>query len=170
MGWFPWLKGFRPLWLPSAGLLLVSFIVLRLGRGRRTRLFLGYVPLVAAVVTGLLLYLFNGELGNVRIGPIPKGTPVNLLANVNPDADRGDLRRAITTTISTLAEITSKHLDEEEAQRLLREVVAPALMEVSKCPDFVMDKGHYYEWFETMTDEDKEAEEPAEVIPCPAQS
>ena len=31
------------------------------------------------------------------------------------------------------------------------------LMKVSKCPDFVMDKGHYFPWFNQMTDADKEA-------------
>ena len=30
-------------------------------------------------------------------------------------------------------------------------------MKVSRCPDFVMDQGHYYEWFKTMTDDDKDA-------------
>ena len=30
-------------------------------------------------------------------------------------------------------------------------------MKVNRCPDFVMDKGHYYEWFNTMTDADKDA-------------
>ena len=30
-------------------------------------------------------------------------------------------------------------------------------MAVSRCPDFVMDQGHYFEWFKQMTDEDKDA-------------
>ena len=30
----------------------------------------------------------NGKLGPIQIGPIPKGTPVNLLANINPQAGR----------------------------------------------------------------------------------
>ena len=30
-------------------------------------------------------------------------------------------------------------------------------MGVSKCPDFVMDKGHYFPWLASMTDEDKDA-------------
>ena len=34
---------------------------------------------------------------------------------------------------------------------------APELMAVSRCPDFVMDKGHAFEWFKQMTDEDKYA-------------
>lgn len=155
--WFPWLEKVRPLWLPSAVLLLVAYIALRFGRGKWLRRLVGYGPLLLAVFVGLLLYLFNGELGNLRIGPIPKGTPVNLLANVNPDADPADLRRAITTTVHTLAEIESKHLNDEDAAAKMREEIAPVLLKVSKCPDFVMDQGHVYEWFKDMTDEDKNA-------------
>ena len=59
--------------------------------------------------------------------------------------------------METLGTIASEHLSESDAQKLLRERVAPALMGVSKCPDFVMDKGHYFPWFTSMTDEDKEA-------------
>ena len=40
---------------------------------------------------------------------------------------------------------------------MLREQIAPALMDVSRCPDFVMDHGHYFEWFKSMTDADKDA-------------
>jgi hypothetical protein len=29
-------------------------------------------------------------------------------------------------------------------------------MKASRCPDFVMDKGHYFPWFDRMTDEDKQ--------------
>ena len=59
-------------------------------------------------------------------------------------------------TLQALAEIDSKELKDARARDKLREA-AHALMEVNKCPDFVMDKGHYYPWFEHMTDEDKDA-------------
>jgi hypothetical protein len=67
------------------------------------------------------------------------------------------LAKAINVTWSTLSEIESRHLGEEETQKLMREKVAPALLAASKCPDMVMDQGHYYEWFKTMSDEDKES-------------
>src|SRR5262249_53231085 len=119
--------------------------------------FLGYVGILAAVGLGLILYFINGKIGDVRVGPIPKGTPVNLLANLNPDADPHELRKAIDITLNTLAEIQSKHLGQAKRQQLLRERIAPAMMRVSKCPDFVMDQGHYFEWFKTMSDDDKKA-------------
>ena len=68
-----------------------------------------------------------------------------------------ELLKAVKLTVGTLAEIESKHLDAEQAQALLRGKAAPALMEVNKCPDFVMDHGHYYAWFDQMTDDDKDA-------------
>ena len=71
---------------PSAALFVLGFVVLALAstfpwRGG------GYLSIAGALVVGLLIYFLNGALGDVRVGPIPKGTPVNLLANVNPDAD-----------------------------------------------------------------------------------
>ncbi|MEL6109612.1 MAG: DMT family transporter [Planctomycetota bacterium] len=131
-------------------------VLLTPGRKELVRYF-GYGSLVLALATGGLIYFFSGAIGDIRIGPIPKGTPVSLLANLNPDAEPKELAKAIKVTVGTLAEIESKNLTDDEAQTLLREKAAPALMEVSKCPDFVMDHGHYYEWFDGMTDDDKEA-------------
>ncbi|MGP0062001.1 MAG: hypothetical protein ACLQGP_00180, partial [Isosphaeraceae bacterium] len=156
LDWFPWLSDFRWLFLPAA-LIVLSFVVLfRWPRGK-VRVLAGYVPLVLALVIGFLIYFVNGRLGDFRLGPIPKGTPVNLLANLNPDAEPADVVSAIKVTSEALGEIQSKQLGESEATKVLRERVAPALMKVNRCPDFVMDKGHYYEWFNTMTDADKDA-------------
>jgi mono/diheme cytochrome c family protein len=160
----------RAPWLPSAILLLGAYLsFLLLGRKRapdhpalelrRKRLarFIGYIAIFAALVVGAFLYLITGSLGNVRIGPIPKGTPVSLLGSLNPEANPADVKKAISVTVETLAEIESQHLAEQEAQALLRKRVAPALMKVNKCPDFVMDEGHYFKWFDSMSDEDKNA-------------
>jgi hypothetical protein len=156
LDWFPWLEDFRWLWLPAV-LIVLSFVVLLSSHRARIRALAGYVPLVLALAIGLVIFFLNGHLGDVRIGPIPKGTPVNLLASVNPEAEPNDLLHAVRITTKALAEAESKHFSETEKQSLLREKVAPALMKVSKCPDFVMDQGHYYEWFKTMTDDDKDA-------------
>jgi mono/diheme cytochrome c family protein len=117
----------------------------------------GYLTLVLALSTGFVVYFINGKLGDLRIGPIPAGTPVNLLANVNPDADPDAVRRAKNVAIGAFSEIQSKNFDPAKAQEIIRTKVAPELMNVNKCPDFVMDKGHYFEWFKTMSDSDKVA-------------
>ena len=117
----------------------------------------GYFFIIVGVATAAILVLLGGQLGEVRIGPIPKGTPVNLLANTNPDADPKEVKKTLDLILKTLAEIDSRHLSEKEASDLMKEKVAPALMNISKCPDFVMDEGHYFKWFESMSEEDKNA-------------
>lgn len=156
--WFPWAKSVPPRWwpLPSAALLLLAFFVLLYASRLRFRL-IGYTAILFALVVGVVVYFLNGGLGDIRLGPIPAGTPVNLLGNLNPDAPHDELKKALKTTRSALTEIESAKLAPEAAWALLRERVAPELVKVSKCPDFVMDRGHYYEWFKTMSDADKEA-------------
>jgi hypothetical protein len=76
---------------------------------------------------------------------------------VNPDADDASLLRTFGITRDTLTEIESTQPSAEDRLKLLRERIAPALMSVSKCPDFVMDHGHYFEWFTGMSYADKDA-------------
>ena len=59
------------------------------------------------------------------LGPIPKGTPVNLLANAD-------------------LEITSIAKARELAAVLKKERPVAELMALSSCPDFVEDRGHYF--------------------------
>ena len=117
----------------------------------------GYGLLALALLVGAFVYFSAGRLGSVTLGPIPKGTPVNLLANVNSEAGDPALLQAFSSVASALAEIESRHLESAEAEKIMRKQIAPELMNISKCPDFVMDKGHYFEWFKTMTDDDKNA-------------
>ncbi len=152
---YPRLGRIHPLWKPSAVLFVLAFLFFTLIPSRGLARWLGYLSIILALFLGILLYLVNGSLGNVRIGPIPKGTPVNLLANLNPDAK--DLPKTVAFVLGKLAEIESQHLDEAAAQKVLKEQIAPRLMKVSKCPDFVMDHGHYFGWFKTMSDADKDA-------------
>ena len=154
--WFSWLE-WSPLkkvpWLPSLIFLVIAFILLL--RARRTLVrWLGYVAVLLAIVVGLIAYVGTGNLGDVRIGPFPKGMPVNLIVNTNPDEDPKKVRKVVTYVLSKLGEIESKHLRDEDAERVLREEIAPAMLEISKCPDFVMDRGHY---FDSMSDDDKNA-------------
>lgn len=82
--------------------------------------------------------------GYFRIGMIPKGTPINLLANVNPDTDPTELVEVCLKVKKAFAEIKLKNLDTEAATKVLTSEVAPALFKISKCPDLVEDRGHYF--------------------------
>ena len=79
--------------------------------------------------------------GYVKIGPIPKGTPINLIANLEPDLTQlVDLKLKLG---AALLEIHALNLSPDAATaRLLKAV--PELLAANKCPDFIEDKGHYF--------------------------
>jgi hypothetical protein len=79
-----------------------------------------------------------------RIGHIPEGTPINLVANINPLAKPEDLAELFIQVKLTLAEIAAKHLDRDATKQLMKEQIAPLLFKVSKCPDFIEDRGHTF--------------------------
>ena len=153
-----WLRA-GALWLVPVILLLIATIILvrtdRL-RWRGLRL-VGYALIPIALLVGTANYFLGNGFGGLRIGPIPKGTPVNLLVNANPEAGTWELLKVGWRARSTLTEIASTRPDPKKTEALLSERVAPELVRVSKCPDFVMDGGHYFPWFDRMTDEDKNA-------------
>lgn len=146
---------------PAATLLVLAFVILVLSNGAhraaRWQRVAGYALLGLALVTGFLAYFLAGGLGDLRLGPIPAGTPVDLLANLNPDASPDQLKKSVQQVVSGLTEIQTRHLEGETKAQVFRSKIAPALLDVSKCPDFVMDKGHYFPWLHDITDEDKEA-------------
>ena len=93
--------------------------------------------------------------GYFRMGPIPAGTPINLIMNLDPDADAATLAGIVLRAQKALAEIRIRHLDAEAARELMRRDVAPALFAASKSPDFVNDRGH--EFGSDLPDGDKRA-------------
>ncbi|HEX7183790.1 MAG TPA: hypothetical protein VF756_18300 [Thermoanaerobaculia bacterium] len=97
--------------------------------------------------------------GMVTIGPIPKGTPINLLSNINLDNKdpRFNLRRLADTLGKTgrdLLRIKKEKLNEQQATELLKRNV-PGLLSLSACPDFIVDRGH--EFGKDLSNQDKEA-------------
>jgi hypothetical protein len=97
--------------------------------------------------------------GMVQIGPIPKGTPVNLLANVNLDVSDPAVKvpRLVKLLIKVkhrLKEVHNKGLSDAETTAVLRELV-PDLLKVSACPDFVVNRGHNFG--ANLGDADKQA-------------
>ncbi len=82
--------------------------------------------------------------GYFRIGPIPEGTPVNLLANLDPDTDPKELAKLFLKIKTVLARIKLQNLDAAAAKELMKDEIAPLLFAASKCPDLITDRGHYY--------------------------
>ena len=92
----------------------------------------------AQIESWLLRWLLREALedGVYRLGPIPKGTPVNLLANTDLEIDSFAKARR-------LARLFLHARSALRERRDLKELV-PELMALSACPDFVEDKGHLF--------------------------
>ena len=82
--------------------------------------------------------------GYFRIGHIPAGTPINLLANVNPDMSFGDLATLGIKVKKALLEIKLKGLEGDAAKEVMKTEIAPTLLKVSMCPDLIEDRGHLF--------------------------
>lgn len=96
--------------------------------------------------------------GNISIGPIPKGTPVNLLANTDLElkgfTHKWRLAKLFVHSIRALKDIKNEGLTGDAAALRLKTLV-PELYALNACPDFVEDKGHYFG--SELTDADKKA-------------
>ncbi len=93
--------------------------------------------------------------GYFRIGPIPEGTPINLLANVGTQMEPKEFVELCLRVKKALVEIRVKNLDAAAAKELLKRDVAPILFRVSNCPDLIEDRGH--EFGANLPDADKRA-------------
>lgn len=114
----------------------------------------GYVPDFLQELLGTLnrwLPWFFGE-GGIEIGPIPSGTPVNLLANVNLLSESTDPaerlkhgKKVVALLIKAKRDLKAlpKGASDEEARKIFADLVEP-LLELNKCPDFVVNRGHYF--------------------------
>lgn len=82
--------------------------------------------------------------GEIRVGPIPKGTPVILIGNINagkndPQVGLWTMLRTLKKAAKGLKEVQGK--SEAEVSARLSQLV-PDLVKVNTCPDFEVDRGH----------------------------
>jgi len=113
----------------------------------------GYLPSFAPELAPLVKQLAPGIVGADGIEiPIPKGTPVNLVANVNLRPDNMNLheklehdRKLLSLLIKIKHDLKAlpKNATDAEASKVYANLVSP-LLELSKCPDFVVNRGHYF--------------------------
>jgi len=84
--------------------------------------------------------------GGIEIGPIPQGTPVNLLSNVNLLPDDMSVPERDLKVGKLLLEFKRNllRLGKNATAEQMRQVLGNQLLEVSKCPDFVVNRGHYF--------------------------
>jgi hypothetical protein len=91
--------------------------------------------------------------GVFRLGPIPKGTPINLLANIDPQSDPAQLVELAVKIRQVLAQVRGQKLDADATRALMKSELAPQLFKLSKCPDLIEDRGHLFGT--TLADADK---------------
>jgi hypothetical protein len=105
---------------------------------------------IAARAERYLPWLFGN--GGIEIGPIPVGTPVNLLANLDPLSESADPserlahdKRLLEFVIQTKRDLQAlpRAASDVEAKKALANLIEP-LLKLSKCPDFVVSRGHYF--------------------------
>ncbi len=133
----------------------------------------GFVPDMLKPASGplhlLLPKLFNAD-GSITLGPIPAGIPVNLLANLQPLPEGGSaLEKAehVATVLKLLVQLKSDllSLPDDATDDQVRATFAnsvPTLLKLNKCPDFVVNRGHYFgtglaDGEPALSDEDKRA-------------
>ena len=103
----------------------------------------GYLPPALQRLSGPLDWLFPNFFGSggVQIGPIPEGTPINLLSNIDLQKKK-EVVRLLLAIKHDLEELPAGASDEEARAQFAH--LVPRLLEVSKCPDFVVNRGHYF--------------------------
>ena len=109
----------------------------------------GYVPdhLRGVVGLGRRLFPFLGGSGySVKIGPFPKGMPIGLITNMDllgsdlPDAERRQHRQRLLVLLKRAKRELKAGADIGAALGSL----VDEMLAVSKCKDFVVNKGHYF--------------------------
>src|SRR5215469_821202 len=115
----------------------------------------GYLPDFLSPLRGFLNrwlpWLFNAG-GDVEIGPIPAGTPVDLIANLNLLPETNDLgerathdAKVVDLLVKLKGDLESLPADasDDDARKVFANL-ADSLLDLSKCPDFVVNRGHYF--------------------------
>jgi hypothetical protein len=115
------------------------------------RIAIGYLPDALQPIAKRYPRLIDKN-NNLVIGPIPKGTPVGLLTNLNPLSESGDPAERLKHDAKLLDLVIKLALDlhqlppgasDEQAKQVLSNVVEP-MLELSKCPDLIVNRGHYF--------------------------
>ena len=107
----------------------------------------GYVPdsLRSLLPVGQRLFPFLFHNGALEIGPIPQGTPVSLLANADllgadlSPREKLDHQKQLVHLLGR-----AQHDLKQGVDVFANPAVLDGLLKLGKCPDFVVNKGHYF--------------------------
>ncbi len=108
--------------------------------------------------------------GGVQLGPIPTGTPVDLLTNfdllgepANGEEKRQREEKVLKLLLKMKHDLNAlpENATDDDARRVFANLVQP-MLELNKCPDFIVNRGHYFgtSYFNEepgLSDQDKRA-------------
>jgi hypothetical protein len=124
----------------------------------------GYLPEVVRNTRDVLdLFVPVFDQKGLELGPIPAGTPVDLLANFDPLPQSDKLSERLAhdkAVVKLLVKLVRdlKALPRDASDDQARQVFAnlgEQLFALSKCPDYVVNRGHYFG--SDLNDADKKA-------------
>jgi hypothetical protein len=116
------------------------------------KLAIGYLPEVLQPVARTFPDLLDDKKENLLIGPIPQGTPIGLLANINPLPESNDPaervahdKKLLDLVIKLARDLRKlpKGSTDEQAKAVFANAV-DQMLELSKCPDLIVNRGHYF--------------------------
>ena len=112
----------------------------------------GYLPPALQPFLGIGQHFAPSVFGSggIQLGPIPAGTPVGLLANLNLLADDpakqlehdGQILALVRKIDSDFKALGPNPTDQQAAQ--VFENLVESMLTLSKCPDLVVNRGHYF--------------------------
>jgi hypothetical protein len=129
-----------------------------------------YLPdfLKGGVMSAIVHFFFpwiESNDGIITIGPIPKGVPVGLLANIRPLPETTSffgriqhswrLVKLVYTLQKNLNDVHARGITDNDALIAQFRDLEPQMLALDKCPDFVVNRGHYFGT--RLSDDDKHA-------------
>ncbi len=110
----------------------------------------GFVPDPLLPLVGLNRRLFPMLFGRndkyaIEIGPIPKGTPISLFSSMDfngADLAPDQAREQRKKLLRLLLDIKDRLKDGKDI--FSDQVIQKQMLAMSKCPDYVINKGHYF--------------------------
>ena len=115
----------------------------------------GFVPEPLRLARGVVNLLLPGAFqanGDLKIGPIPKGTPVDLLGNFDPVPEERGMAAGLGRTWELLTLIfrlrhdlvaLPANADDAAAQKIFAPL-GRRLYQMGNCPDYEVNRGHYF--------------------------
>lgn len=114
----------------------------------------GFLPdfLQPLVEDGDRLFPWLFSKSGIQLGPIPAGTPINLLANLSVTSQSSDPverlnhdKKVLQLLLRIKHDLKSLPRDasDTQARQVFANLVDP-LLELNNCPDFVVNRGHYF--------------------------